>query len=220
MAIFFIKGIFYSAYVTPITLGVAPDDVGHFSYIQYIYSERRLPVLYETKLENTSLDIFSTYIQKRNVITKDIVIENENFNDKNDDNWIVQHPPLYYLIMTPIYAICKLFNNSVAVLILALRIATLFFGVATLFIISKILDILKSKYVVRYCIYTTFVFSAPLQFYFTNITNDSLLIFLCTLALYFLLKYTTTKSTKNYYFFVACCGFVVITKYTGALVLM
>ena len=220
MSIFLIKGIFYAVYITPPVVGTATDDTGHLSYIQYIASEKKLPVLYKTSLEKVTFDLWNSYMPNKSIDVDRFIITGEKFDEKYDDNWIAQHPPLYYLWMTPIYLIAKLITNKLYILIIILRLATMPFGIASIFVMSKIMDILKTKNIVRYCIFTSFVFSAPMQFYFSNITNDSLLIFICILTLYFLLKYTTEKHIKHFYLFVVCCALTVMTKYTGALVLI
>ena len=219
MSIFLIKGIFYAVYITPPVVGTAPDDIGHLSYIQYIASEKKLPVLYKTSLEKVTFDLWNSYMPNKSIDVDRFIITGEKFDEKYDDNWIAQHPPLYYLWMTPIYLIAKLITNKLYILIIILRLATIPFGIASIFVMSKVMDILKTKSIVRYCILISFVFSAPMQFYFSNVTNDSLLIFLCILSLYYLLKYTTGKDTKHFYLFVVCCALTVMTKYTGALVL-
>ena len=220
MSIFLIKGIFYAVYITPPVVGTAPDDTGHLSYIQYIASEKKLPVLYKTSLEKVTFDLWNSYMPNKSIDVDRFIITGEKFDEKYDDNWIAQHPPLYYLWMTPIYLIAKLITNKLYILIIILRLATIPFGIASIFVMSKVMDILKTKSIVRYCILISFVFSAPMQFYFSNVTNDSLLIFLCILSLYYLLKYTTGKDTKHFYLFVVCCALTVMTKYTGALVLI
>ena len=220
MSIFLIKGIFYAVYITPPVVGTATDDIGHLSYIQYIASEKKLPVLYKTSLEKVTFDLWNSYMPNKSIDVDRFIITGEKFDEKYDDNWIAQHPPLYYLWMTPIYLIAKLITNKLYILIIILRLATIPFGIASIFVMSKVMDILKTKSIVRYCILISFVFSAPMQFYFSNITNDSLLIFICILTLYFLLKYTTEKHIKHFYLFVVCCALTVMTKYTGALVLI
>ncbi|HHX68067.1 MAG TPA: glycosyltransferase family 39 protein [Gallicola sp.] len=220
MSIFLIKGIFYAVYITPPLLNTSPDDVGHISYIQYLASERKLPILFETTLEDSSHRLFEAYGEVRNVSFKNILVTEEKFIKDNSINWIVQHPPLYYLIMTPVYLITKLFTSQLSMIIIVLRLATIPLGLACIYVINKLMDILKVRNTVRYCILSCFVFSMPIQYYFSNITNDSLLIFLCILTLYFLLRYTIKYQVKDYNIFVVCCALIVMTKYTGALILL
>jgi len=221
MLIFLIKGVFYAVYITPLSAGTSPDDIGHISYIQYIASEKKLPVLFDANLENVTSQSQISYFQHNTTNLLTISVEKkEQFDKKNGYNWIVQHPPLYYLIMTPIYLFTELFTNNFHILLLALRLATILFGMASIYVMDEIMDLLQTKDVVRYCILVCFVFFAPMQYFYSNVTNDSLLIFLCILTLFFLLKYTKEKLIKNYYFFVISCGLVMMTKYTGALVLI
>lgn len=220
MSIFLIKGIFYAVYITPPVVGTAPDDTGHLSYIQYIASERRLPILNETPLESVTLKCHQYYNDRSSSGYENFLVTKEEFDKRSDGNWIAQHPPLYYLIMTPVYLITKLFTNQLSIIIIVLRIITITFGLLFICTISKIMDLLQSKKIVQYCILSSIVFSMPIQYYFSNITNDSLLIYLCALSLYFLLKYRIKKQEKSYFHFVICCALICITKYTGALVII
>lgn len=220
ICIFFIKGLIYAVYITPPAMGTAPDDVGHLSYIQYIASEKKLPVLHITSLENITTQSWNLYQNRQYQDYIHLEIRDEAFDKSNGKNWIAQHPPLYYLLMVPIYAFAKLFTNQLALLIIVLRISTLLFGVASVYVINRILDILEADSIVRNCILISFVFFTPIQYYFSNITNDSLLIFLCLLTLFFLLQYIYQKKQKSFYLFVIGCTLVFLTKYTGALVLI
>ena len=216
MMIFFIKGIIYAIYIVPPMMGMAPDDIGHFSYIQYLAIEKKLPVLTEATIEEIP---YASFNESKQGIFQDLKL-NRYFHPTNSENWIVQHPPLYYLIMMPFYILATYFTDSLANVLIFLRIMTLLIGVLTIFIIYKILHILVSNFYIQSCILFSFVFSPNFQYYFSNITNDSLLIFLCTLSLFFLIYYFKFLKTKYFFFFVITSACVILTKYTGALLLI
>lgn len=219
MAIFLFKGIFYAVYLNPAAIHSSPDDVGHVSYIQYIYATKSLPV-YGVPLENTT---YHNYVDAGN--DKDFKILNyevstEQFDQKNGVNWIVQHPPTYYLLMTPFYALGRLFTGNLAYLIIIMRLATLMLGVLSVFVVGKILDCAGAGRTAYICVLAAYVFYAPIQFFFSNITNDSLTILLCLVALLFLLRFVYGKRQRDFYFFAVSNGFIFMSKYTGALVIV
>ena len=217
ITLFMLKGVFYAAYIIPLTMGTSPDDVGHFSYIQYIASQRRLPVHHQATFESSTLNAFNIYWDTGEVI--DFVIGDENFDTYPHRNWIVQHPPLYYILMSVIYGIASFFTRQFSHMILILRLANLVFGVASIVYINRILDILNTKDVVRKCVLLFFVFSAPLQFNFSTITNDGMLIFVCIFALYYLLRYVNSNRLKDFIIFVIGSALIFATKYNGFMVM-
>lgn len=217
IVIFVLKGIFYAAFVTPLTMWTSPDDTGHFSYIQYIASQRRLPVHGQTYIERGTLRAHFRYIGYGEVI--DFTIDEEVFDTYPHRNWITQHPPLYYILMAVVYSITSLFTRQFSTMILMLRLANLAFGVASLVYVHKILNELNAKDVVRKCILVFFVFSPALQFFFSTITNDSMLIFVCIFALYYLIKYINSNKMKDFIIFVVGSALIFATKYNGFMVM-
>ncbi len=220
MMIFLIKGILYSLYVSPTVMYSSPDDVGHLSYIQYIATERKLPVVHETPLETISKSAFQAYNDKDYATYNEFYIDLEEFSDMTDKNWITQHPPLYYLLLTPIYLLARLYTNHLPTIIMILRIATIPIGLVSIFYIEKILRLLKASIIIRYCIHISFVFSPGIQYYYSMITNDSLLTLISIVSLYFLLKYLKYKKLYDFYLFVIFCALGILTKYTFGLVLI
>jgi len=197
-------------------MGMAPDDIGHFSYVQYLAVEKKLPVLEETTIEE--IPLLSSTESKKGFFS-DLKI-NDYFHSTNTKNWIVQHPPLYYLLMAPFYQIATYFTKSLAKILIVLRIVTVLIGVLTIFIIYKILNNLKTNFYMNSCILFSFVFSPTIQYFFSNVTNDSLLIFLCTLALLFLIHFFTSQNKIFFFFFVISSACIILTKYTGGLILI
>jgi len=216
MLIFFIKGIIYSTYIVPPMMGMSADDVGHFSYIQYLALERKLPVLHVTSLEEKP---FISFRNSRKGLFLDLEL-NRDFQSTDEENWIIQHPPLYYLVMVPFYWVASNFTNSLAKVIVFLRISTVLIGILTIFIIYKILQNFNTNFYFNCCILLSFTFSPAIQFYFSNITNDSLVIFLCTTVFFFLIKFFRERRYRYFFFFVLSSACVLLTKYTGALILI
>lgn len=218
--IFLFKGLFYAVYLIPPFIWVTPDDMGHLSYIQYIASQKALPVLYETNIEATTEKVYQLFASNMSEEALQVEIGQETFDYLSGINHIAQHPPLYYLLMTPVYAFTKLLTNNFSIIVIVLRIATLLLGIATIYTIHRLLSVLNVNDIVYTCVLIAFVFCAPIQYFFSIISNDSLLIFLCTLALFFVIEYIFTNKNKYYFYFVIACAFIMLTKYNGVLVLL
>jgi 4-amino-4-deoxy-L-arabinose transferase-like glycosyltransferase len=221
VTVFLFKGIFYALYLNIPSVYTSPDDVGHISYVQYIYATKSLPI-YGVHLENTTAKSYKDNMANKSNEGFDYLsysVGKEGFADSNGQNWIIQHPPLYYILMTPVYAVTKYFTDKLAYLIIMMRLATLILGMLSVFVIGKILDCIGTGQTAYYCILIAYVFYAPIQFVFTTVTNDSLLILLCLVALLFLLRFIYLKKQRYFYLFAVSCGLIFMTKYTGVLVI-
>lgn len=225
MVLFFlIKGIIYGVFITPPYPGTSPDDPGQISYVIYIAKEHRLPLLHETKIEATVKNCISDYARKdfnsfsASKNTYNIGIG--EFESCRDVNWIVQHPPLYYLFLLPFYMISTVFTRSLPAIIIVMRMATLvFLGCGTLICLIKILDLLAVSGIAKKCILIAFLFSPAIQYFLVMIDNDAMVIFLAMLSFYLFFKYLKEGSLKALYGFSVVCGCIMITKYTGGLIL-
>lgn len=197
-------------------MGAAPDDMGHMSYIKQIVNEKTIPILNTATIDQKLLKSYTD-------------MKKQNWNDSSLDsffkptktiNWIAQHPPLYYLLMAIPYQIGSLFTNKLSVILILIRISTTFLGIITLFFIYKLTILLRITFWPSCCILISFVFFSPIQYYFSNVTNDSLVIMMTTCALFYLLDYHCKGNEKSFYFFVLSSSLIVITKYTGIVLLI
>lgn len=218
MAIFAVKGVFYAAYAMPLTLDASADDTGHISYVIYLATEHKIPVMHEAKMEKTVLQNHHDAGHSRTE-GKIYVVNTEEFEESSTLNWISQHPPLYYLYLSPFYLLTVKFTNILATIILVLRLATVLLGVVTIYFLYKALKLLGLKDLALKCAMVCVVFSSAIQFYLTAIDNDAMVICLSTAAFYFFIKYIKESNIKALYIFAALCGGITITKYTGAVVL-
>ena len=215
-AIYAIKGIIYAVYIIPPAMGTSPDDMGHMSYVKFIADNKSLPTLFVSPMDKA---IHQSFSETERGNWKDFPL-NLSFQPDTLLNWIAQHPPLYYLLLVPIYKLATIFTTDLSSVLITLRLFTLTFGILTIFYLYKLLIITKVKLWISCSILFTFVFNLSIQWCFFNVTNDSLLILLSTSSLYYLLNYTVTNSTKDYYLFVILSALVVLTKYTGIVLLV
>ena len=232
--IFVVKGVYYSVFLVPATLGEAPDEVGHFSYVHYLVDQKKLPVLYETRLYLNEQSMFLNYFFDNEDDFEDYVID-ETFagckaiNPNKDavynlvtgcENWIVQHPPLYYLLLIPTFFITSLFSTNLQVLIIALRLTNLIWGVLFVVFFYRILKMLKVDVVLTVVAMSFVVFSSMIQYTFSIITNDSLLITLSVMSIFYLLRFQNSRSNKDFLLFVIFTFSMIVTKYTAILVVI
>lgn len=220
--VFMLKGIYYAKDLTPATTGQAPDEVGHVSYIQYIVGEKKLPVLNETVLEFETIMMYCKY-QFDYYPERDFMdYKNNTYNFKSSQtvNWIVQHPPVYYVLAAPVYAFSTLFTDSLIYSVIFTRFFSVFLGMLFLITLYAIGKSLKMKDSVIYSLLAFVTFWPQTQYYFATVSCDSMLILLCAVTLLMLIKYTQTDKKRYFWLFVVSCAGVVLTKYTAALVLI
>jgi hypothetical protein len=215
--IFLLKGIAYAVIITPPSLYEAPDEVGHFSYIHYIQDEKKLPVLNVTSFyrnENTMAGEYTKGIKdySSHKISDEIM--------EKGCNWIIQHPPAYYALMAPILQIGRVFTDKLVYLVYLLRIATVLLGVLFLIYSYKLLKLLKRNKFFIGIFLTIAVFSPMIQYYYSVISNDSLVILLSVMSLFYLIKYQKYSNKVDMILFVVFANLILLTKYTGALILV
>ncbi len=225
LLLFLFKGVVYAAYITPINLLATPDDVGHISYLIFLGANHRRPLLNSTMLEGTS---FANYLDFRDGVIDDgpyIIEDITTYTDTyqgvkaNQENWIAQHPPLYYLYLLPLYYLTTTFTHDLSLIILWMRIATIPLGLIAMVFVYLSLKHLKISIVGIQSALIIFSFTPAIQFYFCAVNNDAMVICLSCAAFYFFVKYLTGDRIWDLCIFAAVCGGITISKYTGAVVL-
>ena len=219
IGIFLLLSGIYAFVITPPTLSEAPDESGHFSYIHYLQIENKLPVLNETSffVGDEAFDY-----QSRNGAEL-AEYQARDIDDTMMDvgvNWIVQHPPFYYAVMALVLKAVRLFSDNLVTAVYAIRAATMLLGALLLFYCAKLLDLLKAEKPFKLVFLCFLVFSPMLQFYFSVISNDSMLILVSTISLYYLIKYQKTGRLIDMALFTLFTCLVVLTKYTGCLIVI
>ncbi len=220
LMIFILKGIIYAVYITPLLVGVAPDDVGHISYIQYLLVEKQFPVRGEVGLEKQLRNLYFRVLETYQIGELNVEYKTQPYDfgmNNNGENWIAQHPPLYYILATIIYGIISVITSNFYIALIGIRLLSILYGVIALVYIFKIGELLELNLLQIKMMGILFTFFAPIQFYFANVTNDSLLMCLCIVTLYYLMKFLENYLIKDYYLMVIGCAAIIWTKYTGGL---
>ncbi|MEA5084316.1 MAG: glycosyltransferase family 39 protein [Lachnospiraceae bacterium] len=219
VAIFLLKGIFYGVYAIPLHMGSTPDDVGHLSYVAYMAKEHKIPVLFKTKFEETSYRNYDDVLKNRDVIDSNYLINEGEYRESEDYNYIAQHPPLYHLYLLPFYLVTTMFTSQLSNIVIVLRLATIPLGIITLLCLYKTLELLNAGDIAKKCAIVCFTFSSAMQYFLTIVDNDAMVICLSSVSFYLFIKYLKQANIKDLYLFAAASGGIVITKYTGAVVL-
>ncbi|MEX1307797.1 MAG: DUF2142 domain-containing protein [Eubacteriales bacterium] len=216
IAIFLLLSGVYAFYITPPTLSEGPDESGHFSYIHHLQVENKLPVLNETffYVGDEAYDAQGGDLSEYKAREID-----DTMMDKGV-NWIVQHPPFYYMVMALVLKVVRLFSDNLVIAIYAIRLATMMLGALLLVFCNKFLDLLKAEKPFKIVFLGLLAFSPMLQFYFSVISNDSMLILVTTISLYYLIKYQKTNRLLDMALFTIFTSLIVLTKYTGCLIVI
>lgn len=219
LAVFIMKGVFYGVYAIPLHMGSTPDDVGHLSYVAYMAKEHKIPVLFETKFEETIDRNYDDVWNNKDVIDSNYLIHEGEYRESEEYNYIAQHPPLYHLYLLPFYIVTTLLTSQLSNIVIVLRLATIPLGIITLLCLYKTLELLNAGDITKKCAMLCFTFSSAMQYFLTIVDNDSMVICLSSVSFYLFIKYLKENNTKELYLFAAASGGIVITKYTGAVVL-
>jgi len=217
---FLLKEIFY-LFVIPVWQG--PDEQGHFDYVEKILHERRIPNLkecYFSKKIYKSLAVLDFFeINQGGIVhesSKEALdaISSESMESAEEDNWIVQHPPFYYLLLSPFYLVSSPLGFFGQVYFL--RFLSVLMGVGTLFLAYKIAQLLAPKNIFFSLGVPIFIAFLPqLSFMTTVIDNDNLVSFLSAILFFIMTKnFTTPVSLSRSLMVGILLGLGSLTKYT------
>ncbi|HRY90883.1 MAG TPA: hypothetical protein P5229_00880 [Candidatus Gracilibacteria bacterium] len=179
IGIFFIKELFW-AYLVPVWQ--APDEPAHFGYLQSMYKQKDFPILGEATFTSLGFDSMGRPDPGRNAPYV---------------NWIAQHPPLYYLVLAPIYGIIEMFLMGGTVIdpvnwIFYLRIFSILLSCVTLFFIYKtsdyLLTVMGQNRFFSLAVVGFIAFLPGFSYISALLNNDNLVIALSSILFYLLAK--------------------------------
>jgi len=217
---FLLKEVFY-LFVIPVWQG--PDEPGHIDYLEKIVLERRLPNLegsYFSKKIYNSLAVFDFFdinqggmVHESSRETLD-AIGSETMEAAKKENWIVQHPPFYYLLLTPFYLISSPLGFFGQVYFL--RFLSVLMGIGTLFFAYEIARLLVPQNIFFSLGVPIFIgFFPQFSFMVATINNDNLILLLAA-ALFFTMvrNFSEPISLKHALITGVLLGLGSLTKYT------
>lgn len=200
--IFICLGFFYS-YLTPFNR--APDEAAHLNYVAHLARDYRLPdpslitgmADYQASVVGSFAEFKDLYGLPFFPFFEDWLILHEN----NQFLFFELHqPPLYYILAAPIFMLSQKLSYENSYLLI--RLLSLLFGTATVYLVYKIGQMIFEKNVYLRLAMPTFVVAIPFFVYLSSVVNnDSLSIFLSTLLILMCLKLLKgLVLTKKVYF--------------------
>jgi hypothetical protein len=209
--IFFFQAIFFSWFITP--LGDIPDESGHYAYAVDLSKGRPFPVLELTHTGRGSIpdNLWRNWGEESAI---------------KRVNYIVQHPPLYYILAAIPYTIAKHFTDDLTIHAHVTRsISAISLGLLVL-VTFKILILLNLKQGQALLISSWLPLLPMMSHLSSGITNDVFLTLMCGLATLYLLKFLITQNLRFAYicaFWLAAAGatkmtaWILIIAYLGLL---
>lgn len=183
ITVFFLKELAWLVVIPP---QEAPDELAHYSYISSFYSRGNLPVLGVTwipKIVEISSQMNPTLTAEAQSNWRNGTLKIDTPGDQL--NWIAQHPPLYYFLLLPLFAVLP--ANNIFLSILLLRLTSLILGALTLFFAAKTLkNIIPKKPFVQMGVVSALAFLPMFSFMSAVVNNDNLVMFLSVVLFFFL----------------------------------
>jgi len=186
-----VKQFFWSL---TLPLGTGPDEFGHLSYLQFLLEHHTLPIFGQATLYDFS--------NLQAIIPLPTV------------NWIAQHPPLYYLFLTPFYALSSAINPFLAIYLI--RIISTALALTTLYGAYKAIRLLNPAPLFAETSVAFIAFLPMFSYLTATVNNDNLLIALATWLTYFLIKELQNSSPKNISIIGILFALCLLTKFISA----
>ena len=176
-----------------------PDEYGHYSYVKHISESHTLPVLWKAKIDS---DVWQHAYPGSTGIP--------------GNNWIVQHPPLFYLLAAPVDKIFAAITDDPNIRFRSARlVSALFASLGILFIYLTLYEVSRNQVIAIFSMLLPM--SLPML---TNLasgtTHDTLLVFLHSVAAVFFVKAIKEDNfTKHSAICALFLGLACVTKYTS-----
>jgi hypothetical protein len=193
----------------------APDELGHYGYVESLYRDRQFPVLGE------NLYVEKGFVQLGKVSAGKLPAgklssgQNIAIPANAGVNWIAQHPPLYYIILLPLFSLLP--HQDVYLSIFFLRLVSILLGCLTLFLSFLTLQVLyPKKRLSNFAVVAGMAFLPGFSFISSLINNDNLVYTLSAALFYFMAKYWKAEKKNNYEIFLGIIlGLLALTKVTS-----
>lgn len=198
--LFFCKALLMAYWITP--LWDIPDEIGHFAYARDIGEGKGIPVMGVAVIESDIMD---------------------HFYGKNyqlaDNNWIAQHPPLYYLGAGAVWKIATYLTDDPQWLFKAPRITSALAGALTLLVLYGLLVIATGDRLVSLGV-SACVGCIPMFSHLSSGTShDTTVTLLAVLAVYFWIRFLREKKIRDAYFMAIWLSLTCATKMTALLLI-
>jgi hypothetical protein len=152
IVVFVLKEALWVAVIPP---REAPDELGHYGYVEALFFENKLPLLGETMFSQrvqmagteavgwvsdgvTSASNVGATSNVDRAVNAAATIDVGSYTPGNQVNWIAQHPPFYYLLLLPVFAVLP--HDNIMFSIFVLRLISVLLGAVTLYFGWKTLE--------------------------------------------------------------------------------
>jgi hypothetical protein len=193
---FALMALYLAFFVTP--PGDIPDESVHFSYARDIARGDFFPLLGEATM---APDLWGR--------------PREHWSTEPRDNWIAQHPPLYYLIAAGPLAVGELFSETHPVVYRLPRIASALSLGALIFVLYRLFSVggVKPPRALLLAASTGFV---PMVMQLASGTNNDIFLFLLSaLASYYWVRFLQDQQLRHAYLFALWLTLAGATKMTA-----
>jgi hypothetical protein len=204
-SLFFVKACVLAFFITP--LWNLPDEHAHVASVMEIADAHTLPLLGKSTVP---LDIQQMFEGQKDCPPM--------IQQKWDQNYIAQHPPVYHILATIPYKVGKFFTNDREILYRLPRIVSALSGALVLFFLYQtflMLGASKTNALLLAAIPSVI----PMYSHLSSGTNNdiTLLLFSVLSALYFV-KFLLTENKKCAYFSMFWISLAATTKMTALVV--
>lgn len=207
IAVFILKQLLWVYLIPP---WEAPDELAHFSYVQTLFYEQKLPELGKT-LFSTQAEAIGPVPSGGNTSGQNLDASGEAltyppqaiYQPGTKLNWIAQHPPLYYLLLVPFYGMMP--KDDPALAIFLLRFISILLGAVTLYFSHKTLAKILPKgnmgarlaELFNITVVSALAFLPTFSYSSAIINNDNLVIALSAILIFLLISRRENISALN-----------------------
>ena len=199
IAIFFVKTIVLGFWIVP--LWDIPDEIGHFAYARDIASGNGILPLRKAKIGEDIL----THIHQRPTAEQ--------------NNWIVQHPPLYHIIAGVAWKGATHLTDDPEWLFRAPRIISALFGALTLLFIFKIAEIFCLSENTSLAVMAGFSAIPMFTWLSAGTNHDTLVALLGSASTYYFVQFFQNQKMCSAYISVFLMSLAAATKMTALVAL-
>lgn len=192
--LFFVKATIFAWMVTP--LWDTPDETGHYSYIESL-ADGSYPVLGKATM---GVDVTKSWLGEK---------------AKPPLNWIAQHPPLYYVLDTPVLLTARAMGLNFDQQVRSTRILSALFGAGALIGLAIFVARVTTSRELGLAA-AIFVGATPMFLHLSSgVTHDTLLAFLGAWSAERYSRWVATRDVKYAYACAALLALGCITKITA-----
>lgn len=218
---YFCKQVLYS-FIVPVWQG--PDEPGHFDYVVQLAETKHFPQVGSAKFTSYVVNTFDYFDMNEinaggAVNSEDVLIvsDKDKFSYSDRDNWIAQHPPLFYILSVPFYLISR--GGGLLSEIYSLRFFNILLATGSIYFTALAGREVFGKNVISLMPAILLSFYPQFSFMSSVINNDNLVFLFSNITIYLLLYQFNHRNrlplSKRYYIiFSLILGLGSITKYT------